>query len=131
MSETEHEKSLREWAKGNYATEAATELLIRAFDGRFAAPDNPWVEPVLNNEGMAWIDFEAIPNHIGPLSSGQRGVLQIAASIGSLRAKVSIKDAVWSLDETNARLVVTAIARSVGPVAQGHLHRGPLMEWPA
>lgn len=126
MKLTPHEESLRAWAKGNYASEAGVELLIRAFGGRFAQPGQPWVEPVLNNEGEAWIDFEAIPNHIGPLSSGERGVLQIAASIGSLRAKVSIKDAVWSLDDDNARLVVTAIARSVGPVGGK-----PLLEWPA
>lgn len=123
---TQHEEKLREWAKGNYATEGATELLIRAFGGRFAQPGQPWVEPVLNNDGMAWIDFEKIPDNIGPLSSGERGILQIAASIGSMRCTVSLKDALWSLDDDNARLVVTAIAHSAGPIGGRRL-----LEWPA
>jgi hypothetical protein len=34
---------LRDWARGMYATEAAVELLLRAFAGRFAHADQPWI----------------------------------------------------------------------------------------
>jgi len=124
-----HEENLREWAKGNYATEAATELLLRAFGGRFAKP-NAWTWPARTTpegyEDSAWIDFDAILDNIGPLSSGEKGILKLAASIGSLKGEVSIKDALWSLDDSNARLAVTAIARSAGPVGGRFL-----LEWPA
>ena len=104
-----HEERLREWAKGNYATEAGTELLIRAMGGRFAGPGNPWVK---RDGDQSWIEFDEILDNIGPLSSGERRVLQVAASIGSFNAKVSLKDALWSLDDDNAMLVVAAIAHS-------------------
>ena len=38
---SEHHARLRAWAKGIYGMEAATELLIRGFDGRFADPELP------------------------------------------------------------------------------------------
>lgn len=37
--------SLRAWARGSYGDEAAVELLIRSFGGRFALPGSPWVAP--------------------------------------------------------------------------------------
>lgn len=36
-----HEEDLRDWAKNMYILEAATELLLRAFNGRYAAPGRP------------------------------------------------------------------------------------------
>src|SRR6478609_11015320 len=63
VSQTEHEGRLRKSAKGNYATEAGTELLLRAFSGRFAQPGQPWVDA---DKDGAWIDFDAIQDHIGP-----------------------------------------------------------------
>ena len=59
---------LRAWAHGMYTTEAAVELLIRGFDGRFAAAGNPWIEP--NGHGGYWVNLNAIPGNIGALSSG-------------------------------------------------------------
>lgn len=117
--------SLREWAKGSYATEAATELLIRAMHGRFAGPGNPWVKREKDAGGTRyWIEFDEILDNIGPLSSGERRILQIAASIGSFNAQVSLKDAMWSLDDDNAMLVVAAIAHSANL-------RGRQVAWPA
>jgi hypothetical protein len=112
---------LRKWAKGDYATEAATELLIRAMYGRFAGAGNPWVKK--DGDGY-WIEFDEILDNIGPLSSGERRILQIAASIGSFNAQVSLKDALWSLDDDNAMLVVAAIAHSANL-------RGRQVAWPA
>jgi hypothetical protein len=36
MTERDAAVCLREWARGMYATEAAVELLVRSFGGRFA-----------------------------------------------------------------------------------------------
>ncbi|UKA75059.1 hypothetical protein [Arthrobacter sp. FW306-07-I] len=74
-----HADDLRAWARGMYPTEAATELLLKAFGGKFAAPGNPWVhtsgEPEGPNQVKAWIDFAAIPEEVGPLSGGERRFL--------------------------------------------------------
>ncbi len=42
---TDTATALREWARGMFTTEAATELLIGSFRGRFAAVGYPWVQP--------------------------------------------------------------------------------------
>lgn len=59
-----HADDLRAWAKGMYTIEAATELLIRGFGGKFSAPGNPWVHTSSETQGpgqvSAWIDFAAI-----------------------------------------------------------------------
>ncbi len=34
---------LRAWANGSLPLSAAIELLVRAFDGRFARTDEPWI----------------------------------------------------------------------------------------
>ncbi len=67
---TDTAADLRAWANGMHTTEAAAELLIRGFHGRFAAAGNPWIQP--NDHGGHWIDLEVIPDHIGALSSGER-----------------------------------------------------------
>jgi len=46
-----HADDLRAWARGMYTTEAATELLLRAFGGKFAAPGNPWIHTSTEAEG--------------------------------------------------------------------------------
>ena len=40
-SRTAVDDQLRAWARGLYTTEAATELIIRAFNGRFATTGQP------------------------------------------------------------------------------------------
>lgn len=61
---TAHHDQLRAWASGRYPRMAATELLIRAVGGRFAASGQPWV---LRDEddGGYWIDFTRIPESLG------------------------------------------------------------------
>jgi len=58
------------WAEGMYTTEAAVELLIRGFNGRFADVGYPWIQ--LNAKGGYWLDLEAIPPPSGccPVGSG-------------------------------------------------------------
>ena len=80
---TIHE-DLRAWAKGIDSSAAAVELLIRGFDGRYAAADNPWIQ---SREHVGhWVDVDAIPGNIGALSSCERAYLLITASIGSGRS---------------------------------------------
>ncbi len=51
-------EALRAWAKGMYTTEAAAELLIRGFGGRFAQTAYPWIHQ--GEGGGYWIDLAAI-----------------------------------------------------------------------
>lgn len=102
---------LRAWAKGMYTVEAATELLIRAFGGRFAEPGNPWIQPT--NHGY-WIDFAGIGDRIGALSGGEQRLLRIAGSIGSTEAMVNLSDDLSGLDRATLRLVLAAVAHAAG-----------------
>ncbi|HEY0188002.1 MAG TPA: hypothetical protein VGC67_10975 [Cellulomonas sp.] len=72
--------ALRAWARGLYPLEAATELLIRT---GFARPGSPWVKIEPSGRSapdVTWIDFAAIPEHAGVLSSGEYRVVMFAAS---------------------------------------------------
>lgn len=104
---------LRSWAKGMYTIEAATELLIRAFDGRFADPGYPWIQPTDHNNGY-WVDFAVIGDRIDALSGGEQRLLRIAASIGSSEVMVNLSDDISGLDRPTLRLVLAAIAHAAG-----------------
>ena len=107
-----HEDDLRAWAKGMYTLEAATELLIRAFGGVYAEAGQPWIHTD-EYSGKPWIDFEAIPEHIGGSSSGERSLLLLAASIAA-DVSVALGDTVVGLDRNNLQLVLAAIAHTGG-----------------
>jgi hypothetical protein len=108
-------QALRAWAKGIHTTEAAVELLIRGFDGRFAAPGNPWIQP---REHIGyWVDLEAIPDNIGELSSGERAYLLITASIGlggSDGPAINLSDTITALGREQLTLVLAGIAHANG-----------------
>lgn len=112
-----HADDLRVWAKGMYTIEAATELLIRGFGGKFSAPGNPWVhtssEPQGPGQVSAWIDFAAIPEEAGVLSGGERRFLLLAASLAE-DVPVVLGDVVPGLDRDNLDLVLAAIAHAGG-----------------
>lgn len=112
-----HADDLRAWARGMYTIEAATELLLRGFDGKFAAPGNPWVHTSKTPEGpqqvSAWIDFASIPEEAGPLSGGERRFLMLAASLAE-DVPVGLGDLVSGLDRENLDLVLAAIAHAGG-----------------
>lgn len=121
---TDTATALREWARGMFTTEAATELLIESFRGRFAALGNPWVQRG-DDDGIC-VDFNAIPGQVGGLSSGERALLLIAASIGG-STQVNLGDGVCSLDSRHLGLVLAALAHANG----SHRHHATGFETPA
>lgn len=102
---------LRDWAKGSLNCEAATELLLRAFSARYAGPGWPWMHT--DEQGRSWIDFEAIPEHIGGLSGGEKRLLRIVASLGG-EEPVALSDVVPGLDRSILDLVLAALAHAAG-----------------
>lgn len=112
----EHHAQLRAWAKGLYGLEAATELLIRGFNGRFADPGNPWVHPTTSGH---WIDFGSIPSLTGPLSGGEQRFLQIAAALDDGDTTVNLGRCLAGLDRQHVHLVLAAVAHT----ASTHQHQ--------
>jgi len=110
------QEQLRAWARGSYPLEAAGELLIRAFDGRFVQPGWPWMHPTA---GGQWIDFAAIPEQIGGLSGGEQRLVRIASSIGCPDATVNLGDCLSGVDRPTLHLVLAAVAHAAG----SHRHR--------
>jgi hypothetical protein len=106
-----HHTQLRAWAKGNHGMEAATELLIRGFNGRFADPGNPWIHPTTSGH---WIDFHTIPAQIGALSGGEQRFLQITAALNDGETTVNLGRAVAGLDRQHVYLVLAAVAHASG-----------------
>ena len=108
-----HEEELRAWAKGSYPLVAATELLLRAFNGRFAMLGNPWI---IQEEGYAnvWINFEEIPNQLGGLSGGESRLLMLAASLADVGVEVNLGDYLPGLDRKILDLVLAAVAHAGG-----------------
>jgi hypothetical protein len=115
-------QQLREWAKGTYTTEAGTELLLRAFGGRFAQPGRPWVNT--EDPESPWIDFDAIPDNIGGFSGGEKRFLLIAASLGG-GTPVALSDALPGLDRTVMELVLAAVAHAAGTHQQSDVIEAP------
>jgi hypothetical protein len=102
----QHQADLRKWANGNPAAEAGTELLIRAFDGRFATPVYPWI---IDGEYTPAIDFEAIEGNLEGLAVEVRRFLLLVASIGRGGVQVDLGDVVPGLDRALLELVFAAM----------------------
>ncbi|HEX9089529.1 MAG TPA: hypothetical protein VF867_18710 [Arthrobacter sp.] len=107
----DRDEQLRAWAKGTYPEEAATELLIRAFSGRFTG--NGWAWMQTNVDGAPWIDFEAIPDHIGALSGGEQRFLRLVATLSGAAPAV-LGDILSGLDRDVVDLVLAAVAHAAG-----------------
>jgi hypothetical protein len=107
----DRDEELRAWAKGSYPAEAAVELLLRAFNGRFAGSGHAWVRT--DDRGRHWIDFEAVPEHIGGLSGGEKRFLGLVASMGGTEPVV-LGDVLSGLDRDVVDLILAAVAHSTG-----------------
>lgn len=110
---TAHHDQLRARAAGSYPLTAATELLIRSFDGRFAAPGCPWVHRE-SGGGEYRIDFWSIPDHLQGLSSGERALVLLAASLSDAAVPVDLGDLIPRLDRELLGLVLAAVASAGG-----------------
>jgi hypothetical protein len=113
---------LLKWARGIYPTEAATRLLLEAFDGRFARRGWPWV--ARTESGHYYIDATKLSDdEIGMLSGGERRVLAIARSLLGEQT-VDLSDAITGLDRLHTDVVIGAIAHATGE----HEYRPELSE---
>ncbi|MHC6222227.1 hypothetical protein [Arthrobacter sp. MMS24-S77] len=107
-----HAEGLRAWAKGSFPCEAATELLLRGFGGRFAAAGNPWIGTDEFSRA-SWIDFASIPEHAGRVSNDEWGFLMFAASLAE-GVPVNLGDIVTAVNRESVALMLAAIAHASG-----------------
>ena len=113
--------ALRACAAGLYPAEAAAELLIShdCFLHRddFTGFVHTGTSITDGTTPMAAIDWAAAITalHAGqlPASSGERRILQLAASIAA-GIPVSLHDAIPGLDNRNLKLLITAIRHTAG-----------------
>ncbi|MGI8457474.1 MAG: hypothetical protein ACR2LI_05125 [Propionibacteriaceae bacterium] len=133
--------SLRAWASGSYGDEAAVELLIRSFDGRFALPGWPWVAP-RERPGEYWLDAEAINQATGQLSGGEQRVLAVVAALAdSQPLERNLADVISGVDRNNQTLILAALSHAGGAHQHNDYQRrsdgtyaiseaGALVPWP-
>jgi hypothetical protein len=103
----------RSWAREDLAEEAAVELLVRSFRGRFADLDWPWIRSC-DRRGWFWVDADVMPDNWGALSGGEQRILAlVAALMGSLPID-DLGLAFAGLDRTHLELVLAAVAHAGG-----------------
>ena len=116
IDEAETAARLRTWAAGSHPLGAAVELLLRAFDGRFARPDQPWIRVEAN--GYVWLDDDVLHAGLGPLSGGERRVLDVVCALVDPNRTVHLADTLAGLDRPNLDLVLAACAHAAGSPRQ-------------
>ncbi|MDT0164471.1 ABC transporter ATP-binding protein [Actinotalea sp. AC32] len=127
---------LRQWAAGRPPAQAAVELVLRAFRGRFADPGLPWVRV---DGDVTWLDPDTLRDHAAVLSGGERRLLFVVASLLDERP-LDIVDVATGLDRENLQLVLAALAHAGGSHSSTVLEHvdgavrfsspGPLVPWP-
>lgn len=129
---------LRRWAKGSYPLEAATELLLRGFEGRLADTSRPWI--VADQIGGYGVDFETLPEQITHLPDAEQRYLLVASSLGE-GEPVRLSEVLPGMDRRSIVLVLAAVAHAAGMHADtdfrtdqdGQMHVGAdasLFQWP-
>ncbi|WNB86145.1 hypothetical protein [Cellulomonas sp. ATA003] len=104
--DTRRSTRLRQWAAGLLPLEAAVELLLHAFGGRFADRALPWVRV---DGDVTWLDPDALREHAAVLSGGERRLLFVVASLLDERP-LDVVDVVTGLDRENLHLAAFAHA---------------------
>jgi hypothetical protein len=109
------QEGLRLRGRGRYGTRAAAELLIRAFDGRFASADWRWIvqEPMVGSGRTA----SAIADRYGLLSSGERRLLDVVASLAG-ESCIDLSE-VAGLGRREVQLALAAISHAAGSHQHG------------
>lgn len=133
--------SLRAWARGSYGDEAAVELLIRSFGGRFALPGWPWVAPLARPDEY-WLDAEAISPATGNLSGGERRVLAVVAALADNQPlERNLAEVMSGVDRGHQTLILAALRHAGGSHQHSDYQRradgtysitetGALFPWP-
>lgn len=123
LNATETAERLRAWAAGSHPLVAAVELLVGAFDGRFAQPGQPWIRIEAN--GYVWLDDEVLHASLGPLSSGERRVLDVVCALAEPSRTLHLADALVGLDRRHLDLVLAACAHASGSHEHAELGTDP------
>ncbi len=105
---------LRAWAQGDYPTETAVEMLIRAHGGRFARTSCPWINHVEDSAQMCRVDWDRLHHESGTFSGGERRLLRIAISLGSPDHPVDLSNNIAGLDRELLELVLAGVAHADG-----------------
>ncbi|MBV9059818.1 MAG: hypothetical protein JOZ09_11760 [Pseudonocardiales bacterium] len=112
--------ALRARAAGLLPDEAATCLLIS--HGGFLHREDftafvRTAPSISDGTMLAWIDWDAVTAALDhgqlPLSSGERRILQLTASLAA-GTPVTLREAIPGLDQHNLRLITTAIRHAAG-----------------
>lgn len=138
MTERDTQAGLRDWARGWYATEAAVELLIRSFGGRFATVGQPWVR---HRPAGFWLDTDALAEQTGALSGGEQRVLAVVRTLASGEPLAEVASVLAGVDRDNLTLILAAFShtsgahehteyRSNGPGSLERFRLGPIVSWP-
>lgn len=113
-------QGLRQWAKGLYPLEAAVELLVRAFGGRFARVGYPWVAQSSGADGY-WLDVEQLtPENTAVYSGGERRLLALVASLAG-GGTVNLYEEIPGLDRHLTALFLAAVAHASGSHEHGRI----------
>ena len=137
MNDRDTVGGLRDWARGMYATEAAVELLARAFSGRFASAGQPWIR---HRPGGYWLDVDALAEHMSGLSGGEERVLTVVGALVSDEPLPDLAGILAGVDRDNLTLILAAFSHAAG----SHQHSlvrwdgqtavyyrpGPVLPWP-
>lgn len=133
--------SLRAWARGSYGDEAAVELLVRSFGGRFALPGWPWVAPRARADEY-WLDAAAINPATGQLSGGEQRVLAVVAALaGNQPLERNLAEVMSGVDRGYQTLILAALSHAGGSHQHSDYQRladgtysitetGTLFPWP-
>ena len=103
---------IRAQAEGLYPTEAAAHLITEALSGRLLEKLDPAVHEV-PERGFAYIDWDHALDLAAPFSSGERRIINLAASLFTGQHPIDAQDTFTGLDNGNSRVALEAIAHSL------------------
>src|SRR5215216_2783427 len=102
---------MRPATRSTHSTEAAVELLIRARDGRFVEPGQPWLRT--DDRGITWLDAEVMARYSHAVSSGERHILTLVEALALGKPLEDVGGLMASLDPYHLGLVL-AVLRHAG-----------------